>query len=66
MSENARARRIAFAIVPLSAAALLVPGVSLAAAGTSATTSNAVMTGCLGKGTLVNVAKAKKPSAKCK
>ncbi|MGQ0632104.1 MAG: hypothetical protein ACT4P1_13870 [Sporichthyaceae bacterium] len=63
--DSGRARRLTFAVVPLAAAALLVPGVALAAG--SASTPTGKLAGCLkSDGTLVKVAQGGKPAAKCK
>ncbi|MGQ0624183.1 MAG: collagen-like triple helix repeat-containing protein [Sporichthyaceae bacterium] len=63
--DSGRARRLAFAVVPLAAVALLVPGVALASG--SATTTSGTLAGCLkADGSLVKVAKGAKPAASCK
>lgn len=63
--DSGRARRLTFAVVPLAAAALLVPSVALAAG--SAITPTGKLAGCLkSDGTLVKVAQGGKPAAKCK
>lgn len=64
LSDTTRARRIAFAAVPVAAMAMLVPGIAV---GSAVTTDAAAskMAGCLKGGTLTNVAVASKPAKKC-
>jgi hypothetical protein len=64
LSDTTRARRLALALVPFTAAAVLVPGVAMGAAGT-ASSSTKVMSACIGGGQLTNVAKGKNPKAPC-
>lgn len=65
MSDTNRARRLGFAVVPLAAVALIVPGVAMASA-SSTTAASKTMAGCLKGGVLTKVAVAAKPAKKCK